>query len=414
MVFKMKLFEWLKKISRTNRAITLFFPPGQGVSSRVDYTSQANEGYMRNSVVHACIREIAGAAAGVPWILYERSPDGGWQEVMDHPLLKLIGRPNPMQGQFEFVETLISYLYLSGNAYLECVGANASREITGHRQPVTVPRELYVLRPDRVRILPDPVELVGGYEYRVGGQSVTFPREQILHLKLFNPLDDFYGLSPIQVAALAIDKLNEGDKWNVSLLQNAAVPTGALISGQRLGDEQFDRLLTQFQDKYQGAANARKPLLLEEGLDWKELGVSPKDMDWVEGTKLSALQIAQIYNVPAELIGVVSATHQNRKEARKALYTEVILPALHRLRDALNSWLVPRFSPDMKLDFNTDKVDAMSDDRDSLWERATRSDFLTVNEKRDLVGYEAIDSGNVVMVSSTLSPLGTPSSPKTP
>lgn len=415
----MKLLQWLKKISRTNRSVALFFPPGQGISTRTDYSSQANEGYIRNSVVHACIREIAGAAAGVPWLLYSRTPDGRLVEITGHPLLTLLARPNPMHGKFEFIETLFAYLYLSGNSYIECVGATSigDHQPPGHQRPqVTPPRELYVLRPDRIKILPDPVELVAGYEYRAGGRAVTFPREQILHLKLFNPLDDFYGLSPVQVAAMAIDKLNEGDKWNVSLLQNAAVPTGALISNQRLGDEQFNRLLGQFQDKYQGASNARRPLLLEDGLDWKELGVSPKDMDWIEGHKLSALQIAQIYNMPAELIGIVSATHQNRKEARKALYTEVVLPVLYRLRDAFNNWLTPRFGANLSLDFNTDKIEAMSEDRDSLWERVSKSDFLTVNEKRDLVGYEAINGGDVVMVPSTMSPLGSASSvlPKIP
>lgn len=404
----MQIKEWLKKFSATHRAVTIFFPLKQGVSPRTDYASQANDGYIRNSVVHACIREIACAVAGVPWILYESQGNGDRKEIVDHPLLALIDRPNPMQGQFEFMESLISHLYLSGNTYVESVSPLAF----SRKDP---PRELYVLRPDRIRIIPDPVELVSGYEYRAGGQVVTFPKDQVLHMKMFNPLDDYYGLSPVQVAALAINKLNEGDKWNSALLQNAAVPSGALISSQRLGDEQFNRLVSQFQEKYQGAINARKPLLLEDGLDWKELSVTPKDMDWIEGHKFSALQIAQIYNVPAELIGIGSATHQNRKEARKALYTEVVLPALRRLRDAFNNWLVPRFGDKLALDINTDKVEAMSEDRDSLWERVTKSDFLTVNEKREIIGYEAIKGGDVVMLSSTLAPLGasapTPPSP---
>jgi HK97 family phage portal protein len=394
----MKIKEWLKKFSATNRAVTMFFPLKQGVSPRTDYASQANDGYIRNSVVHACIREIASAVAGVPWILYEKQGNGDRKEIVDHPLLALIDRPNPMQGQFEFIESLISHLYLSGNTYIEAVSPLAFSK----KNP---PRELYVLRPDRIRIIPDPVELVSSYEYKAGGQVVIFPRDQILHIKMFNPLDDYYGLSPVQVAALAINKLNEGDKWNSALLQNAAVPSGALISSQRLGDEQFNRLVSQFQEKYQGAINARKPLLLEDGLDWKELSVTPKEMDWIEGHKFSALQIAQIYNVPSELIGIGNATHQNRREARKALYTEVILPALRRLRDAFNNWLVPRFGNYLELDINTDKVEAMSEDRDSLWERVTKSDFLTVNEKREIIGYGAINGGDVVMISSTLTPL---------
>lgn len=146
--------------------------------------------------------------------------------------------------------------------------------------------------------------------------------------------------------------------------------------------------------KFHGVQTARLPLILEEDLEWKELSVSPKDMDWIEGLRFSALQIAQIYNVPPELIGLAPATHQNRKEARKALYTEVVIPALSRLRDALNRWLVPRFGSDLELDFNTDRVDALAEDRDSVWRRVNAARFLTVNEKREALGYEPIAGGD--------------------
>ncbi|MBI5427268.1 MAG: phage portal protein [Nitrospinae bacterium] len=390
----MSVLKWFRKASATARALTLYFPPAQGFALRRNYESYAREGYLENSVVYACIREIAEASAGVPWFLSRRREDGAMEEVADHPVLRLIERPNPLQGQFEFFEYVIAFLYLSGNAYIESAGPEG-----GSRAP----RELYVLRPDRMSILPDPVNLVAGYEYKVGGETARLPKERVLHLKLFNPLDDWYGLSPVQVAALPIDKMNGGDRWNAALLRNAAVPSGALVSKQNLTDEQFKRLEGELRDKYQGAVNARKPLLLEGDLDWKEIGVSPKDMDWVEGLKFSALQIAQIYNVPPELIGLQPATHQNRKEARKALYTEVVLPALRRLRDALNVWLVPQFAGEspagenLFLDFDADQVEALSEDREALWNRANQNTFLTVNEKRQMVGYPAVPDGDVVL-----------------
>jgi len=148
-------------------------------------------------------------------------------------------------------------------------------------------------------------------------------------------------------------------------------------------------------NQHTGAANARLPLLLEEDIEWKELGISPKDMDWIEGQKFSALQIAQIYNIPPELIGLQPATHQNRREARKALYTEVVIPALARLRDELNNWLTHRFGKDLLLDFDKDQIEALADDRNSLWKRANDSEFLTLNEKRQLVGYESLPGGDI-------------------
>jgi HK97 family phage portal protein len=342
--------------------------------------------------VFACIKEISGAAAGVDWLLYEQGPDGTRKKVLSHPLLDLIARPNPLQGKFEFIESAIGYLYVSGNAYLEMVGpAPQTGDHPGIQPP---PKEMYALRPDRMKVVPHPVNLVAGYEYSVSGQTVRMTQERILHLKLFHPLDDWYGLSPIQVAALAIDKLNAGDKWNSALLQNSAVPSGALVSKERLTDEQFKRLKAEMRNQVQGIHNAREPLLLEQDLDWKELSVSPKDMDWIEGLKFSALQIAQIYNVPAELIGLQPATHQNRKEGRKALYTEVICPALNRLRDAFNSLLTPKFGKGLYLDYDKSKIEALSEDQESLWKRANDSEFLTLNEKRHLVGYDTVPGGD--------------------
>ncbi|GJL78801.1 MAG: portal protein [Nitrospinaceae bacterium] len=400
----MKLFQWFKnrntKQSAITRALTMFLPLGQGISSNTDYASLAREGYGKNSVVFACIKEIAQAAAGVDWLLYQLQPNGARKEIATHPLLKLIARPNPLQGKFEFIEAVVGYLYLSGNSYLEMVGPGSSALENGN----SLPREMYALRPDRMRVLPHAVNLIAGYEYRVKGQSLRLSRDQVLHLKLFHPEDDWYGLSPVQVAALAIDKINTGDKWNSALLQNSAVPSGALVSKERLTDDQFNRLKTEMREQIQGVQNAREPLLLEQDLDWKELGISPRDMDWIEGLKFSALQIAQVYNVPPELIGLQPATYQNRREGRKALYTEVVCPALNRLRDAFNNGLTPKFGQNLFLDYDKDRIEALAEDQESLWKRANESHFLTLNEKRHLVGFEELPGGDVLAAPEKNSP----------
>lgn len=397
----MKLTHWFRrKVSAATRALTLMMPLPHGFGMKTNYESIAREGYMSNSVVFACIREIAEASAGVSWQLFQTAPGGAQEELKDHPLLHLLDRPNPFQGRFELIENLTAYLYLSGNAYLEAVGPTVGRQPSAGGQ-LKPPTELYVLRPDRMTILPDPTHFIRGYEYKVAGQSVKFARDQVMHLKLFHPLDDWYGLSPVQAAALPVDKINASDRWNAALLQNSAVPSGALVSKKRLTDEQYSRLKSEMREQYQGVTNARSPLLLEEDIDWKEIGTSPKEMDWIEGLKFSALQIAQIYNIPPELIGLQSATYQNRKEGRKALYTEVVLPALSRLRDSLNTWLTPRFGDGLTLDYNKGAIEALSEDQTALWKRVNDSRFLTLNEQRALVGYAAIAGGDVLSKSPT-------------
>jgi hypothetical protein len=154
----MKITHWFRrKVSAATRALTVMMPLPHGFGMKANYESIAREGYMTNSVVFACIREIAGASAGVPWQLFQTQSDGTQKELTDHPLLKLIDRPNPFQGRFELIENLTAYLYLSGNAYVEAVSPSA-----GNRS-AKPPTELYVLRPDRMSILPDPTHFIRSY-----------------------------------------------------------------------------------------------------------------------------------------------------------------------------------------------------------------------------------------------------------
>ena len=120
----------------------MFLPLQQGLPFKTRYDSLAREGYMQNSVVNACIREISHAAAGVPWELFRRLGDGRLEKIDSHPLLELIKKPNPFQGQFEFLEKCFSHLYLSGNAYIEAVTLPGVKRVAGT-----------LLAPDRLRVV---------------------------------------------------------------------------------------------------------------------------------------------------------------------------------------------------------------------------------------------------------------------
>jgi HK97 family phage portal protein len=143
-----------------------------------------------------------------------------------------------------------------------------------------------------VIVVGNKMQPVAGYEYTANGMKTTLSNESILHLKTFHPLNDWYGMSPIEAAARTIDQNNEAKAWSVSLLQNGARPSGALVIQGNLNDDQFYRMENQLHDKCAGAKNAGKPMLLEGGLDWKEMTLSPVDMSWLEGQKLSSREIA--------------------------------------------------------------------------------------------------------------------------
>lgn len=359
---------------------------GQPVWSPRDYGALAREGFMRNAVVYRSVRMIAEAAASVPIQLYENR-----HELEAHPLLDLLVRPNPVECGPDLLEAWYSSLLIAGNAYLEVVTLNGE------------PRELHALRPDRVRVVPGPDGWPQAYEYTADGHSVRFRQNAdglrpILHMSFYHPVNDHYGMSPLEAAAMAIDIHNAASGWNKSLLDNAARPSGALVytgGDGHLSSEQFERLKKELEQNYQGATNAGRPLLLEGGLDWKMMSMSPRDMDFIEAKHLAAREIALALGVPPMLLGIPGDnTYSNYQEANRSFWRQTVLPLVSRTLKALNGWLAPVYGPGLELKPALDRVAALAAERAALWDRLQRADFLTINEKRAAVGYGPIEGGD--------------------
>ncbi|MDX1581353.1 MAG: phage portal protein, partial [Alphaproteobacteria bacterium] len=249
---------------------------------------------------------------------------------------------------------------------------------------------------DRMRVIPG-ANGVAGYLYSVGGRQHRFGvtdlqgRSSILHLRAFHPLHDWYGLSPLEAAAKAVDQHNAASAWNQALLQNAGRPSGALVvSGDgRLSEDQFARLREEMSRQFEGPDNAGRPLLLEGGLTWQEIGLNAKELDWLAGKDLSAREIAQVYHVPPQLIGIPDAqTYSNNREARLALYEDAVLPLADLFCEALSGWVGPMFGNDLRLSYDKDRIEALSVRRDRLYERLSRADWLERDEKRRETGFE--------------------------
>jgi len=313
--------------------------------THTDYASLARRGFMSNPIVYRCIRLISETAAAVPMLAYE-----GVQENNEHPILDLLRRPNSRQSGKEFMEALIGHLLVSGNAYLERIMLNDT------------PRELHLLRPDRVKVLSDKSGWVQGYEYQSGGSKKQHRVLEtgfcdVTHLTLFHPLDDHYGFAPLQAALMALDVHNSANQWNKALLDNSARPSGALVyasaAGTQLSQDQFSRLKEELEEGYTGANRAGRPLLLEGGLDWKAMGHSPS----------------------------------NYQEANRAFTRQTLLPMINRTVDNLNHWLQPEFDTPVRVAIDEDRVEGLASEREAVWARLNSAEFLSDDEKREALGY---------------------------
>ncbi len=390
-----------RKQSRA-QALVALSGPGRASWTARDFGALAREGYGKNPVAYRCIRMIAEAAASVPLVVFSSG-----QRAPDHPLQRLLERPNREQAGPDLLESFFGALQTAGDAYLEAAG-----------EPGAAPAELYVLRPDRVAVVPGAQGWPDAYDYTVDTRTVRIGREAdgflpVLHSRLLNPVDDHYGYPPLQAAAFAIDIHNASGAWNKALLDNAARPSGALVFSGREGSEhlsadQFDRLKAELERAHTGAAAAGRPLLLEGGMDWKPMSLTPAEMDFINGKHVAAREIALAFGVPPQLIGVPGDnTYANYKEANSAFWRQTIAPLAERTARALTAWLSPRFGEadsgaGVRVTCDLDLVPALSAERDALWARLQAASFLTDAERRRMAGLgEAPDTAPLGEISES-------------
>ncbi len=369
-----------QKSSATAGMVSLHMP-GQAVWTPRDYAGLSRNGYGRNVIAFRCIRMLAEAAASVPLTLKEAG-----HNLSGHPVLSLLRKPNPDQSQGDFIQDIIGYLQTAGNAYIEAVRIGG--EI----------RELHVLRPDRMKVRLDAQGWPSAYEYSVGGRKLIFSEADdgfmpILHIKTFHPLNDHYGMSPLEVAADGVDIHNAANAWNKSLLDNAARPSGALVykgadGGGGLTGEQFDRLKSELQETYQGQRNAGRPMVLDGGLDWKQMSLSPADMDFINTKNTAARDIALAFGVPPMLLGIPGDnTYANYREANLAFWRQTVLPLLSRVTAGLANWLC--MDDCLSLHPDTNNIEALKAEKHDRLQQVINADFLTDAEKRTALGFPA-------------------------
>ena len=388
----MAWFDGLKRVfSRFSRkesavagVIVRQYAPGQAVWTDWDTEKLAKEGYQSSVYVYAAVNKVAQACAGIPWVLYQVKRDGTEEEIQSHPLLSLLSKPNPLQGGGEFIESIIAFRLIAGQSFMEKVGPKGNRP----------PKELYSLRPDRTKpIVGNPAEPIIGYEYQAAGGIQRIIAADVMHWKTFNPLSDWHGLPPLVAAARAVDQNNGAQAYNVALMQNQARPSGLLIlESDNVTQMDVDDFRAELEQNWKGVNNIGRPAVLTKGIKWQQTALSPDDIAWLDGQKLSAAQIALAFGVPAQMLGIDgSLTYANYEEARKAFYQETILPLMDNLRDALNGWLTPLFGEGLRLDYNSDDIEALQEDRGKVYDRTIKAfvgGILKLNDAREALGFD--------------------------
>lgn len=379
---KLKSFIGSFKTLPIEGSIIQFLKASAGDWSGKTYTELSKQGYETCSVVFACIDRICKCIRPIDILVYDFRNPKEPLEAESHLLNKLIEKPNPSTTWQSFINTISSQLLIGGNVYILKIEVNRSI------------KELWTLRPDCVRLNDQ-----GFYEYTTTSGVATYSKEQILHIKTFHPRSDVDGLAPTEVAGISIDENMEGKRWTNAVMKNSGVPSGVLKTKETLDTITFKSLEEKLQEKTIGSRKGR-PLILEGGLDWQQVSVSPKDMEWMNSRKFSTVEICSIYGMPPEIVGYPEfRTYNNVAEAKTELYIQTVLPLLEYILDELNYNVVNRYYPGYKLTYDRDTIDALRVNIDQLWDRVIKgknAGLLSMNEARLILGYSAVTYGNVI------------------
>jgi HK97 family phage portal protein len=345
---------------------------GTGQRPAYHYDLAVREAFLGNPIAQRAVRIVAESVGQAPIC------------ASDARLMKLVAATSAGQS---LIETLAAHLLLHGNAYVQIL-----KDASG--QPV----ELFALRPDRMSPVSDARGWPFAYDYTLDGSTTRIAVQDdegwpgLVHIKAMHPIDDYLGAGALSAAWQAVMIHNAAADWNRSLLENAARPSGALVyeagDGAALSPDQFDRLRGELDTAFSGAGNAGRPMLLDGGLRWQSMALSPADMDFATLKSAAARDIALAFGVPPMLLGLPGDnTYSNYREANRALWRLTLLPLAHKLLAALAEGLAPWFA-EASLAIDLDLVPALSEDRERLWSQVSDADFLTRAEKRALLGFD--------------------------
>jgi HK97 family phage portal protein len=365
------------------------------------FAQNVTSGYRKNELIYACVAIKADAAAQPLLRVHDRQSG---DELPEHPLRRLIEQPNPYMTEFDFFAATMVYLDLAGRSYWEKVRSRAGRVV-----------QLWPLRPDWVAPISSPQAFIAGYEYRVPGieTPITLPPGDVLDFRVFDPLNLYQGLAPVQVAARVGDVDNATTDMIKLFLEKGGMPPGLLTTKQKLVDAEVAGIRRRWRERYGGYEKWTEPAVLDSDATYQRTGLTFQEMGFDVLDARSEARICMVLRVPPILVGAKvgldRSTFSNYAEARKALWQDTLMPQYRRLRDECQSDLATEFGDDLNLRWDVSGVPALQEDQSTLWERALKAfaaGGITRNEYRDMLGQETTPSGDVFVM--TLSQVEVP------
>ncbi|MGL5115257.1 MAG: phage portal protein [Beijerinckiaceae bacterium] len=365
--------------------------------------------YAQNPIVHRCVTLISEAVAGIEPVITE---NGRENSPIVEKVAERFKRPNPEMDRGMLAQRLAAFDALHGNAFVEMVRVGE------------MPVEFHAPRPEFFQIIPGVDGWPAVYRYEANGArrdyraDIQFGRSEILHIRRFNPSDDIWGLGCLWPAKRDLEIYERAQDMAKALFDNGATPSGAMVykptvapggAMPTLTEEQFQRVKRQMQEQMSGAKNTGKPIYLEGGMEWQQFGMTMVDLGAEEIRNEAARGIARAFGVPPMLLGIPGDnTYSNYSEANRAFYRATAIPSALRIYGAIGRWWAAWVKRPIEFTVDADAIYALAEEVDAQWARLEASTAITLNEKREAMGYQPLapELGDQVYADGFRQPLG--------
>lgn len=329
------------------------------------------------STVYACVRILTDSVASLPLCVYRRLQPRGKQEATNHPLWKLLhDGPNDEQTGFDWVEMMVGHLALRGNAYnqLEYPAAGPLAGMTP-------------LNPSYMRPFRDKQGTIW-YEYQQpDGEKKVYSAEEILHFSIFS--DGLKGRSVIEYNREAVGLGLVTEQFGARFFQNGASAGSILTMPAGISDPARENIKKSLKERHEGAGNAKRTMLLEDGMKWEQMGVAPDEAQFLETRKFQTAEIARMFRIPLHLIGDLERSTNNNIEQQSLDFdVNTLVPLTTRLAQRMNKDLLTatgKKSFFVGFDYRA-RMTADSDARGKLSQAMFATGAYSPNDIRDLNG----------------------------
>ncbi len=350
------------------------------------------------SYVYACIDRRAKTVANVEFKLYSMSKGRGEVvEILEHEILDLLYKVNPAMTKFDFMQLSVIYLDIFG----------ASPWLLENGKKNAKPTNIYLLRPEYLTAERSKTGELIRYKYEIGSHKVFYEPEEVVFLKNYNPQQPDKGLGIIEGARLAAQHNDYIKQHNTNLLKNGARPGGAITTELDIDEKERKRLKKEFDASYAGYENAYSTLILANGLKYEPIAIPPKDLDFIESSKMNREEIFTIFGVNKPIMGIFEDINRASAYTAEYMFAKYTLePMVQKYIEQLNEYLVPRYGDNLWLDFEPlAKEDdaAMINARKESWNK-----WKTTNELRAEEGLDPIKGGDIIYMPMSNMPMMSP------